>query len=189
MSPSMEMENVPEPPAAPAGDREAFIRLFVRHQWQLYGFISTLLTSPADVDEVLQETSIILWSKFSEFRQDQSFLNWACGVAHLEVLRFYRKNRRRLLPLEEPVMEQLLAAQREQAPRTDHRRAALAECMKQLRPQDRELILRCYEPGVSFKEVAEQISRPINAVYKSLGRVRGWLHECINRRLSAEARQ
>ena len=60
--------------------------------------------------------------------------------------------------------------------------------MQQLRPQDRELVQRCYEPDVSFKEVAEQIGRPVNAVYKSLGRVRQALHECIQRKLSAESR-
>jgi RNA polymerase sigma-70 factor (ECF subfamily) len=146
-----------------------------------------LLTSPSDVDEVLQETSIILWSKFGEFRQSESFLNWACGVAHLEVLRFYRQNRRRLLPLEEPVMEQLMAARREQSSRSDHRRAALATCLTALRVEDRELIQRCYEQGAAFKDVAEQMGRPVNSVYKSLGRVRRWLHECINRKLSAEA--
>jgi RNA polymerase sigma-70 factor (ECF subfamily) len=182
------LEKSPEPAASLADHREAFMRLFVRHQWQLHGFISTLLTSPADVDEVLQETSIILWSKFSQFRQDESFLSWACGIAQLEVLRYYRRNRRRLLPLEEPVMEQLLAARLEQTSRFDHRRAALADCLSGLRAADRQLIQRCYEPDVSFKDIAEEIGRPVNSVYKSLGRVRRWLHECIDRRLAAEGR-
>lgn len=171
-----------------ANDREGFIRLFVRHQRQLHAFIGSLLSAPADIDEVLQETSIILWSKFNEFRQGESFLSWAYGVAHLEVLRFYRKNRRRLLPLEDNVIEQLMAEQQELAPRLDARRDALAHCLAALRKPDRELIERCYEPGSSFKRVAEQLGRPVNAVYKSLGRVRRRLHECIDRTISSEGR-
>lgn len=171
------------------GDRELFIRLYVRHQRQLHAFVSSMLAAPADVEEVLQETSIVLWSKFDSFRQDESFLNWACGVAHLEVLRFYRTNRRRLLPLEESVLEQLMAERLEQTTRLDERRSALADCLAALRARDRKLIERCYEPGVSFKEVAEDLGRPVNAVYKSLGRVRRALYECINRTIAAEGRQ
>jgi RNA polymerase sigma-70 factor (ECF subfamily) len=45
-----------------------------------------------------------------------------------------------------------------------------------------------YAPGETGKNLAEQIGRPSNSVYQSLGRIRRTLMECIQRRLAAEAR-
>ncbi|MHC4875766.1 MAG: sigma factor-like helix-turn-helix DNA-binding protein, partial [Planctomycetota bacterium] len=71
----------------------------------------------------------------------------------------------------------------------DLRRSALSECLKKLRPGDRELIQQRYAPGSSGRDVAESLGRPMNSVYQSIGRIRKSLFECINRRLSTETTQ
>ena len=40
-----------------------------------------------------------------------------------------------------------------------------------------------YAPGESGKSAAEDLGRPVNAVYQSLGRIRRTLLECVNRQL------
>ena len=41
-----------------------FLRLFLQNQRRLYAYILTLLPNRADADDVLQETSLVMWDKF-----------------------------------------------------------------------------------------------------------------------------
>src|SRR5688572_13921046 len=58
-------------------DREAFAPLFSRNARRIYGFIMTLVFNHQDAEEVFQNTSIVLWNKFAEFRPDSNFFAWA----------------------------------------------------------------------------------------------------------------
>jgi RNA polymerase sigma-70 factor (ECF subfamily) len=68
----------------------------------------------------------------------------------------------------------------------DLRRQALEQCLGTLREKDRELIKNRYQPGTSGKYEAENLGRPANSVYQSIGRIRRTLLECIRRRLATE---
>ena len=64
--PLMPEPTLDEPPTT---DRTAeFVGLLLQHQRRIHGYIATMLTNWADADEVLQETSIVLWQKFDEFQ-------------------------------------------------------------------------------------------------------------------------
>ena len=45
------------------------------HHRRLYGYIFTLLRNHQDAQDVFQQTSLVLWEKFDEFRPDTNFLN------------------------------------------------------------------------------------------------------------------
>jgi len=47
-----------------ANPRE-FIRLLMENERRIYAYIRTLIGNNADAEDVLQETSITLWDKFS----------------------------------------------------------------------------------------------------------------------------
>ena len=180
--------NTENPESASNSPHDEFMRLFSRHQRQVYAYIATVLINPADVEEVLQETSIILWTKFDTFRRDESFVKWACGVAHLQILRFFRQQKRRLLPLDESTLEILLAERTSMEPELSDRRAALSECLKQLGAKDREVVTTCYAPDTSFQLAAEHLGRSVGALYHTLGRIRRALFQCVNRHIASESR-
>ncbi len=172
----------------PTPAQDEFVRLFSRHQRQVYAYIATILANPADVEEVLQETSIVLWTKFDTFRRDESFVKWACGVAHLQMLRFFRKQKRRMLPLDQPTIEVLLAERDDMEDRLEDRRAVLTECVQKLPAKDRRLVEACYFPGAKFKDAAQRLGRSVAALYHSLSRIRRRLYECINRTIASDTR-
>jgi RNA polymerase sigma-70 factor (ECF subfamily) len=163
---------------------EDFLRLYSVSQRQIYSFIGTYFRDPADIDEVLQETSIVLWTKFAEFRVDGDFLRWAFGIARLEVLRHFRTQNKRGAPFDEQLIDLLAEERYRQIDYLDSRREALKSCLDKLNERDRTLIEECYRSGAPIKKVAERLSRPTNAVYQSLGRIRRALYECIDRTLS-----
>ena len=163
---------------------EDFVRSFTQSQRTLYLFILPLVQTTADAEEVLQETNVVMLSKWAQFEPGTNFLAWCRAIARLEVFRFRRSRHHRVLLLGDDVVD-LLADQMEEQPSDfELRRDALAECINKLRSQDRELIRQRYTTGSSGDSVAQQMGRPPNSVYQSLGRVRRVLLECIRRRLA-----
>ena len=173
-------------PRGPVHDE--FMRLFSRHQRQVYAYIATVLVNPADVEEVVLGRIRELWSKLDAFERDKSFVKWACGVAHLQILRFFRQQKRKPLPLEDSTIELLLADRAQMEDELTDRRNNLASCIKQLRPADREVLTACYAPGTNFKTAAKKLGRSTAALYHTLGRIRRALLECVNRRMTQQGR-
>src|SRR5690242_9777752 len=86
---------------------EMIMREFVQHQRVLFIFLRTLLNDSADAEEVLQETSIVLWRKRHQFLAGTNFVNWAMAIAKYEALRFLRNRKRLPQALNEEVFEKL----------------------------------------------------------------------------------
>lgn len=163
---------------------EEFVRLFTQSQRTLYLFILPLVQTTSDAEEVLQETNVVMLSKWSQFEPGTNFLAWCRAIARLEVFRFRRSRHHRVMLLGDDVVG-LLADQMEEQPIDfELRRDALTECIGKLRSQDQELIRRRYTTGSNGDIVAQQLGRPANSVYQSLGRIRRVLLECIRRRLA-----
>ena len=87
-----------------ADNHEEFVLLMTRHQRKIWWFINSLLPAPNAADDVLQETSLVMWRKWDQFDHDREFLPWACGIARLQVLKFVRQHRAKRQYLDETVM-------------------------------------------------------------------------------------
>jgi DNA-directed RNA polymerase specialized sigma24 family protein len=66
----------------------------------------------------------------------------------------------------------------------DAQHRALAECYSRLSATDRDLIDRRYRSGMSIKDLAEQLGRPLRTVYRLFERIHIALLNCIELRLS-----
>lgn len=179
----------PHDPAAGPGATpryEEFVRLFVAHEARLRAFLRALLPAWADVDEVMQETSLVAWRKFARFDTNTSFAAWACTIARYEALAYLRDRSREPLVFS-PALTDLIAA--EGGAETDaleHERRALDHCLAKLGAPERELLLVSYRPGARFHEVATRSGRSVAGYYKTLQRLRARLHECIRFHLKQE---
>lgn len=162
-----------------------FIKEFTRHQRPMFLYILSQVRNPVEAEEILQETNLVIWKKFEVFELGTNFLAWACRIARFEVLKFLDRNRRDKHYFQDELMQQLADESLEEADEWELRREALAECLQKLRPKDRDLIQQRYAPGETGKQLADEIGRPLNSVYQSLGRIRRNLHECIQRYLAA----
>jgi RNA polymerase sigma-70 factor (ECF subfamily) len=163
------------------------VRLFARNVEAVQSYIGTLLPQAADADEVFQQTSITLWRKFDEFRNDGNFAAWACGIAFNLVRNFRRvESRRPVFLLSDDVLETLGQARLEKASSLPDRREALKDCLEKLSAEDRELLDRCYAGSANVAAIATDLGRTANSLYKRLKTVRGLLFDCITRAVSAE---
>ena len=165
-----------------------FVQLFTKLQRRLFLFILAQVGNPTDAEEVLQETNVIIWSKFHQFQAGTNFFAWAGKIATYEILKYRDKRRSSRLQFSDDFLSRVAEEAIEISDELELRREALSECLRGLKPEDRELIQARYAPGENGLRVAEKLGRPINSVYQSIGRIRKVLFDCVTRRLASTVR-
>jgi RNA polymerase sigma-70 factor, ECF subfamily len=173
----------PLPDSSSVQRAEEFAGLFGRHARQIYAYILTLVPHWADAEDVFQDTSLILWEKFGEFATGTNFRAWACQVAYYRVIRFRQQQKKLAVPLSEEFLRLIAAETLSQHDLLEDRHLALAICMQRIPAVDRDLIDRCYVPGVTIKQVAVELGRSPETTYKTLKRIHRELFECVEAKL------
>lgn len=189
-------ENALDDPDAGNGlSEEQFVALVVRYERRVSAFIQTLLPLDGEVDDLVQEVSVVAWQKFRSFRYhgetpDESFVSWLCTIAKFQVLaeRKKRLNKKVRVPFDEDLVEQLAALQIQQMNRHSDRGAALAECVGNLSPREKEVIRLRYGLGEPISAIAEYLGRKQVTAYQTIARIRQRLLDCVQARLQREER-
>ena len=165
---------------------EDFVQHLGKVQKALYAFIRSLVDNWAEADEISQETSLVLWRKFSEFQPGTNFLSWACQVAYYEVLRYRKRRNHQELLLPSDLLATLATEGTNEADNFNATHEALQVCLEHLSVDERRLVQLHYAQDESANSIAAQIQRSVSAVHKALSRIRWKLFECVRRRLAAE---
>lgn len=163
-----------------------FVQLQTRHQQQVFSFILTLVPHWPDAEEILQETNLVLWKKQDQYEPGTDFVRWANQVAYYEVLKHRKRQRTGNRQFGDAFIEEVAAETLRLSDWLDAEREALAGCLAKLPQKDRVLISQRYLEGATTKTVATTVGRSVDAVYKSLQRIRGSLLQCVRRTLVAE---
>ncbi|QDV40605.1 RNA polymerase sigma factor [Stieleria neptunia] len=162
-----------------------FVRLFSANQRRIQTFILTLLPDRDQAQDVMQNTSVVLWQKFETFQPGTDFTAWAFRIARLEVLSLVRRQGKGRLVFDESICNGLADEITDRDAISDSRLRALEGCVKKLSAVDRDLLQRRYEEGATIKAVAEAVGRPLEGMYKAMRRIHRTLFECTQRKLSA----
>ena len=165
---------------------EQFVALFVHHQPAIYSFIQSLLPALADVEDVMQETSMTLWRRFDQYEPGTSFRNWAFAVAKFTVMGHRKKVARDRHRFSGELMDLLAADLEKMNERLESERRALNYCVEKLSDQDQDLLAACYSKGGTVRSYAEKVGKPANTLYKRLNRIRADLLGCVQRSLGLE---
>lgn len=171
-------------PMSPQNRDERFVSLFAETEPALRLFLRSLLPRWEDTDEVLQETSLVLWRKFDSFTEGTDFLRWACMVARFEALKYRRGKARDRHVFTETLMEQLAQEAEDELPNLDLERKALEACLQKLGDRERSWVDSVYGNDNQIREVAVQAGRSAGSLYKALHRIRLGLLDCVNRSLA-----
>jgi RNA polymerase sigma-70 factor (ECF subfamily) len=165
---------------------EQFVQLVTQYQQRVFLFIYSLVPNRVDAEEILQETNLILWRRFDEFRPGSDFRAWAFQIAFHKVQQWRDQQRRDRLCFGDDFVSQVASTAISSDDDINARNRALASCLKKLSAKDRDLIERRYRPQATTQSVAEEVNRSVAAVYKAVARIRHKLHECILRTLATE---
>ena len=161
-----------------------FMKLYTSSVPMLRSFLRKLLPSWQDVDEVMQNTSLVLWKKFEQFEQGTEFIKWACVIARFETLRYKRTKARDRHYFGDELLNLLADENIDNHDRLQSEKIALQKCLNKLDAKQKKLTLCAYSGENSIKEVAETYNRTATALYKALQRIRTNLFNCIKKEMA-----
>lgn len=160
---------------------ELFLQLLAQHERRLAAYVMTFVSSPADVDDILQETKIRLWRNFDTFETGTNFGAWARTTAFYRMKQFYRdrgKGSKRMV-FSDDLLERLAEAFEQDAEQRDDRIERLSDCVAKLSANHQQILTLRYGDELVVEELAERIDRTKTATYRVLSRIRLALRDCI----------
>tara|TARA_R110002072_G_scaffold303069_2_gene492746 strand:+ start:95748 stop:96332 length:585 start_codon:yes stop_codon:yes gene_type:complete len=182
---------------ATSADREVqysqFVALIARHDQSIRRFVRSLLPSQEGVDDVVQETALECWKKFSDFAPAtpenavDEFVRWACVIARFKALSWQRDRARDRLIFREGVIEALAAAAMDSLDRQESERRAVENCLQTMPDDQRQLVLSVHSPGESIAKIAAETGQKARRLYSRINVLRNLLLDCVQQRLAGEA--
>jgi RNA polymerase sigma-70 factor (ECF subfamily) len=165
------------------GDRAAFAELYQATRSQLFAVSLRIVREHGLAEEVLQDSFVSIWRHAGEYASAKSQpTTWMTAIVRNRSLDVVRRTR------EEPDIDDALSANlvdESAAPAQDVERRAqahtLAECMKELEPEQRQSIALAFHHGLSHSELAEHLRRPLGTVKTHIRRGLLRLRDCLMR--------
>ena len=157
-----------------AEDPSAFGELVRRHQDFVYGAALRVVRNPTLAEDVAQEAFVRAYKALPEFRQESQVRSWLYRIAtNLALNAVTRK--REFAHDDVPVTQTAPSAERsaEQAMLQEK----LAQAIKELPENLREPLIMRGIRGMSYQEIAHEMSLPLNTVRTRILRARRALRE------------
>jgi RNA polymerase sigma-70 factor (ECF subfamily) len=171
------------------GDLDAFNRLVLAYQDMLYYQAYRMMGEAQAAEDVTQEAFISAFKKLRQYRGG-SFKSWLLRIvtnACYDELR--RRKRRPTSPLEplndyeEEIESPRWMTDPSESPEEAAERAelsrALQDCLDELPPDFRAVVVLVDVQGLDYSETAEAIGTPLGTIKSRLARARSRLRECL----------
>jgi RNA polymerase sigma factor (sigma-70 family) len=146
------------------GDILAFEIFYKVYYPRLFRFILRMTRSPDSVEELIQETLLVVWEKPDHFNHDSKISTWVFGIAYHKTLKSISKNARRsndadvdelIETIGDPTANQAQAHENQ-----DWLNCALAI----LPPEQRAVIELTFYFDLAYQDIAKILDCPENTV-------------------------
>lgn len=162
------------------GDKTAFEAVYAATSAKLYGVVVRILGRPDLADEVLQEVYIRVWQRAWEFDPASgSPITWLVTIARNRALDEVKRKTMRSLEECPEVMDIPSEGSQSDSYERDEELQRVLNCLDQLEPERRQIILLAYDYGMTREQIAEHIGRPIGTVKTLLRRSLAQLRESL----------
>ncbi len=165
---------------------EQFLDLLMANQHRIYAYILCRVSCVADADDLMQETTTVMWRKYDQSAPIANFAAWGKAFAHFHILKYHR-TRPRHCQLSPETAEAISEKTDKAMDEYQVRLSALKKCIEKLNAGDRHLAQLRYEQDIRPKNIAEQVGKPLQNVYRALARMHEVLTRCVRRTLAEEA--
>ena len=157
-------------------EQAAFRELYGIYYQRLTRLLGRMRLRQEDVEEIINDTLWIVWTRGAEFRGASQLSTWIIGIAYRRALNTLRRERVRAVadqPLDDDTASVPSAAK-------DMERAQWVEQgLAQLPHEQRMALELVYTLGHSCEEIAEILSCPVNTVKTRLFRARETLKRVL----------
>ncbi|MBS0025064.1 RNA polymerase sigma factor [Microbacterium paraoxydans] len=166
---------------AAAGDESAFRELYRAHVRPVYWIAQGILASPADAEDVTQETFVVAWRKLPGLElQGESILPWLATICRFQAANRLRQRRRDQAHTADAVEEELAdTVSVEEQVITAALADRIAAEVGTLSELDREIFRLCASEGYAYQAAAEELGVTHAVVRTRLSRVRTQLRGAV----------
>ena len=166
-----------------ARDLKAFELFYKAHHGRLSRFLSNMLRRPHLVEEVLNDTMMIVWDRIDSFQGGSKLSTWMFGIAYRQGLTALRRSDD---PVEDPAADahESLEARPDQAAAAESARRALAEAIDKLSPSHRAVVNLTYFQELGYREIAEIMDCPVDTVKTRMFHARRLLKQHLSGELA-----
>ena len=144
-------------------DLQAFERLYRHYHPRLTRFLMNMMRRPQLVEEVLDDTMLVVWKSADSFRGASKLSTWIFAIA-------YRKALKALRRWDEPIEDKLALTRESPDAGPEHQarhqqiEGVLLTAMNQLSADHRAVVDLTYFHGMGYREIAEIMDCPVDTV-------------------------
>ena len=169
---------------SPEDKNQHFMQLFLASQRRLYSYVMTMVASPADADDIVQDVASVMWKKFDEYQPGTDFSAWAVTIAKYKLFHHFRDNAAQKRKFSQKGIEIIETIEAQEAKKEDDRIDALRNCLSKLKQPDREILSLRYEEGQTLKSLSGRLDLNINTLYSKLSKLHNILLNCVKRSMT-----
>ena len=146
-----------------ARDMVAFETLYRRYHPRLARFVLKLIHRPTLVEEVLNDTLMVVWDKADSFNGESKLSTWIFAIAYRKAMKALRRQDQ---PVEDPRAEERMSLDPspEQESEFDRRRELMMQAIGELSPEHRAIVEFTYFQDMGYREIAGIVDCPEGTV-------------------------
>ena len=146
---------------------ETFVSLLTDNQARIYSYVLSMIPNFNDADDILQDTTKLMWEKFGQYKFGTDFVAWGREISYFLILEYYRKKKKiNSLYYDEQLIKKLEKNTKRFSDSSKDYLFHLNSCMKKLKKQDRILLKLRYFENSKAKELAARFGCSVQYVYR-----------------------
>jgi RNA polymerase sigma-70 factor (ECF subfamily) len=144
-------------------DRSAFEALYRNYYRRLWRFLEPLTRRPNLIDEILDDTMLVVWTKAATFNGASRVSNWIFAIAYNKALKALKREGRWHQGVMPPDFVEFADTPESELIERQSR-LAVKRLVGQLSAEQRAVVELTYYHGCGYKEIAEITGSPVNTV-------------------------
>jgi RNA polymerase sigma-70 factor (ECF subfamily) len=144
-------------------DRSAFEALYRNYYRRLWRFLEPLTRRPNLIDEILDDTMLVVWTKAATFNGASRVSTWIFAIAYNKALKALKREGRWHQGVMPPDFVEFADTPESELIERQSR-LAVKRLVGQLSAEQRALVELTYYHGCGYKEIAEITGSPVNTV-------------------------
>ncbi|MEW4561044.1 sigma-70 family RNA polymerase sigma factor [Bremerella sp. JC770] len=146
----------------------------------LISFVASLVRDPHLVNDVVQETNLVIWKKRDSFTLGTNFRSWSLRIAYLQSLAALKAVQSSRLMFSQDLVDRFTEdTETATSILTQDTSDRLKVCLSRLTPRQREVIELRYQQSCSIAHITEKLGRTQAAIGMLLSRARTALLQCL----------
>jgi RNA polymerase sigma-70 factor, ECF subfamily len=145
------------------GDRRALEELYLSYHRRLTRFLSRLAPRSENIDEIINDTFMVVWQHAGEFRHSSRVSTWIFGIAYRVALKSLRQHKRWRAVIADERPGRVTDPTQE-----TEEHDWLTQALDRLSQEQRLGIMLTYHWGHSVREVAAMTDSPLGTVKSRL---------------------